>query len=135
MKKSIIVVMALILGFNSFGQTSSNKELEENINEVFESYAFYNRFIGSVLISKEDNIIYEKSFGHADAENLKNNTKNSIFSIASVTKSLTIISASIEAVLYSLSQLLEKRETEDIKNKIVCRKTLFIFRILEKFPF
>ena len=89
MKKSIIVVMALILGFNSFGQTSSNKELEENINEVFESYAFYNRFIGSVLISKEDNIIYEKSFGHADAENLKNNTKNSIFSIASVTKSLT----------------------------------------------
>ena len=81
--------MALILGFNSFGQTSSNKELEENINEVFESYAFYNRFIGSVLISKEDNIIYEKSFGHADAENLKNNTKNSIFSIASVTKSLT----------------------------------------------
>jgi len=38
MKKSIIVVMALILGFNSFGQTSSNKELEENINENPEKY-------------------------------------------------------------------------------------------------
>ena len=50
MKKAIIVVMALILGFNSFGQTSSKKKLEESINEVFESYAHYNRFIGNVLI-------------------------------------------------------------------------------------
>ena len=67
------------------------KKLEESINDVFESYAHYNRFIGNVLISKDDNIIYEKSFGDADAENHKKNTKNSIFSIASVTKSLTAV--------------------------------------------
>ena len=83
--------MGLVLGFNSFGQTTSNKELEEDINKIFESYAYYNRFIGSVLISQNDKIIYRKSFGYADTENHKKNTKNSIFSIASVTKSLTAV--------------------------------------------
>jgi CubicO group peptidase (beta-lactamase class C family) len=91
MKKSIVVVIVLIFGFNSFGQTSDNKKLEKSINDVFESYAHYNRFIGNVLISQDDNIIYEKSFGDADAENHKKNTKNSIFRIASVTKSLTAV--------------------------------------------
>jgi len=91
MKKAIVVVMALILGFNAFSQASYNKKLEESINEVFESYAHYNRFTGSVLISQDDNIIYEKSFGYADIDNHKKNTKNSIFSIASVTKSLTAV--------------------------------------------
>ena len=91
MKKAIIIIMGLVLGFNSFGQTSSNKELEEDINKIFESYAYYNRFIGSVLISQNDKIIYRKSFGYADTENHKKNTKNSIFSIASVTKSLTAV--------------------------------------------
>jgi CubicO group peptidase (beta-lactamase class C family) len=91
MKITIAIIMGLFLGFNSFSQTSSNKKLEESINEVFESYAHYNRFIGSVLISRNDKIIYRKSFGYADAENHKKNTKNSIFRIASVTKPLTAV--------------------------------------------
>jgi len=91
MKKPIVVIVLLILGFNGFSQTSSNKKLEISINEVFKSYAHYNRFIGSVLISQNDKIIYRKSFGYADVENHKKNTKKSIFSIASVTKSLTAV--------------------------------------------
>lgn len=83
--------MVLISILNSFGQTNSNKELEKNINQLFEGYAHYNRFIGNVLISQDDNIIYEKSFGYADIENHKKNYKNSIFSIASVTKPLTAV--------------------------------------------
>ena len=91
MKKSIILIIVLILGFNAFSQTGSNEKLEKRINEVFEGYVHYNRFIGNVLISQNDEIIYKKSFGHADAENFKKNTKNSIFSIASVTKPLTAV--------------------------------------------
>jgi CubicO group peptidase (beta-lactamase class C family) len=91
MKKSIVVVIVLTLVINALGQTSSNKNLEESINEIFESYAHYNRFIGSVLISKEDNIIYKKSLGYSDMDNHKKNTENSILSIASVTKSLTAV--------------------------------------------
>lgn len=91
MKTTIAIIMGLFLGFNSFSQTSSNKKLEESINEVFKSYAHYNRFIGNVLISQNDKIIYKKSFGDADAENFIKNTENSIFSIASVTKPLTAV--------------------------------------------
>ena len=91
MKKSIVVLLTLIFGFNSFGQTSAGKEINKDINKLFESYAHYNRFIGNVLISQDNNIIYEKSFGYANIENHKKNTKNSIFSIASVTKPLTAV--------------------------------------------
>lgn len=91
MKKSIIVIIALIIGCNSFGQTSSKEELKKDINKLFESYAHYNRFIGNVLISQDNTIIYEKSFGYANIEDHKKNTKNSIFSIASVTKPLTAV--------------------------------------------
>lgn len=91
MKKAAIVFITLVLGINSFGQSSPNKELEKNIDDLFESYAYYNRFIGSVLISKDKHIIYQKSFGYADVEGHKKNTKKSIFSIASLSKSLTAV--------------------------------------------
>jgi CubicO group peptidase (beta-lactamase class C family) len=91
MKKAVVVFIALILGINSFGQSNSNKELENNIDGLFESYSYYNRFIGNVLISKDNHIIYQKSFGYADIAGNKKNTKNSIFSIASLTKSFTAV--------------------------------------------
>jgi len=91
MKKSIVVLVTLILSFSGFSQENSNFKLEDSINEVFESYANYNRFIGNVLISKDNKIIYNKSFGFADVENNKKNSKKSIFSIASVTKPLTAV--------------------------------------------
>lgn len=91
MKKAVVLFIALILGINSFGQSTSNKELENNIDGLFESYSYYNRFIGSVLISKDNHIIYQKSFGYANLEGRKKNTEKSIFSIASLTKSLTAV--------------------------------------------
>lgn len=91
MKKAVVVFIALIFGFNSFGQSTSNKVLKKSIDELFESYAHYNRFVGSVLISKDNHIIYQKSFGNADTKGHKKNTEKSIFSIASLSKSLTAV--------------------------------------------
>src|SRR5210317_1558377 len=91
MKKAVIVFIALLLGINSFGQLGSNEVLKKNINALFESYAHYNRFVGSVLISKDNHIIYQKSFGYANLEGHKKNSKKSVFSIASLTKSLTAV--------------------------------------------
>lgn len=91
MKRLIIIALILVSGYSSFGQSNSKKELETKINELFESYTRYNRFVGNVLISKDDKIIYQKSFGYADLERNKKNTKASIFSIASLTKSLTAV--------------------------------------------
>ena len=91
MKQVTAILIALVFGINSFGQSSSNKELKKDIDALFESYAHYNRFVGSVLISDNNTIIYQKSFGYADIESKKKNIKNSIFSIASLTKSLTAV--------------------------------------------
>jgi len=91
MKQVTAILIALFLGVNSFGQKRSNKELKKGIDALFESYAHYNRFVGSVLISENNTIIYQKSFGYADIAGKKKNTKNSIFSIASLTKSLTAV--------------------------------------------
>mgnify|MGYP001818941196 CR=1 FL=1 len=91
MKKIAVIIIAFGIGLNAFGQLATNTDLENNINELFESYAHYNRFIGNVIISQNNTIIYEKSFGYADMENQKKNAKNSIFSIGSVTKPLTAV--------------------------------------------
>lgn len=91
MKQVTAILIALFLGINSFGQKGSNKELKKDIDALFESYAHYNRFVGSVLISENNTIIYQQSFGYADIAGKKKNTKNSIFSIASLTKSLTAV--------------------------------------------
>uniref|UniRef100_UPI00404A4075 serine hydrolase domain-containing protein n=1 Tax=Flavobacterium sp. TaxID=239 RepID=UPI00404A4075 len=91
MKTTVVVFLAMILGMNSFGQSITNKALANNIDNLFESYAYYNRFMGSVLISKDNQIIYQKSFGFADLENREKNTDKSVFSIASLSKSLTAV--------------------------------------------
>ena len=91
MKKIITIIFALIIGLNGYGQSVSNKEIKKNIDDLFQSYSSYNRFIGNVLISQNDTIIYQKSFGHANLKEGKKNTGNSIFSIASLTKSLTAV--------------------------------------------
>ena len=66
MKQVTAILIALFLGVNSFGQKGSNKELKKDIDALFESYAHYNRFVGSVLISENNTIIYQQSFGYAD---------------------------------------------------------------------
>ncbi|MCP9767984.1 hypothetical protein EGI22_08670 [Lacihabitans sp. LS3-19] len=91
MKKAIIVFITLVLGSNSFAQTSSKKDLEKKVDALLAGYSYHNRFIGSVLISKNNAIVYQKSFGYADLEKHQKNTKTSVFSIASLTKSLTAV--------------------------------------------
>jgi CubicO group peptidase (beta-lactamase class C family) len=55
---------------------------------------------GSVLIAEKGDILYQKSFGYADVQNKIANTENTLFQLASVSKTFTSV-----AVL----QLVEKR--------------------------
>ena len=90
MKKLVLIIITFI-SIHLFGQTVSDKELKRNIDELFKGYAHYNRFSGNVLISKGDKLLYQKSFGYANIEKNKKNTKKSVFSIASLTKPLTAV--------------------------------------------
>lgn len=91
MKNVFVVLIAIVFGFKSFGQSTLNTKLCKDIDSLFEGYAHYNRFIGSVLVSKDDKVIYQKSFGYAELKGLEKNTKKTIYSIASLTKSLTAV--------------------------------------------
>ena len=90
MKKITLVIIAFI-SFQTFGQNINNKAIKKNLDELFKGYSHYNRFTGNILISKDDKVIYQKSFGYANVDKNKKNTKQSIFSIASVTKPLTAV--------------------------------------------
>ncbi len=89
MKKTLIILIVFVFGYHAIGQSNSKTELKHKIDDLFESYVGYNRFIGNVIISKGEDIIYQKSFGYANLEADKKNTKKTIFSIASVTKAFT----------------------------------------------
>jgi CubicO group peptidase (beta-lactamase class C family) len=91
MRKIITILYILMSGYSSIGQVKSNSDLERKIDQLFESYTQYNRFIGNVLISENNEIIYQKSFGYADFERKIKNTQETIFGIASLSKSLTAV--------------------------------------------
>lgn len=91
MKNIILVLMGFLLVGKSFSQTNTIYSMQENIHQVFNSFATYNRFNGSVIISQDDKILYKNSFGYADVESKKLHTEKTIFSLASVTKPLTAV--------------------------------------------
>jgi len=91
MKKILIIILVLFSGIKSFGQANSDKVLKSNIDALLESYSYYNRFVGSVLISKDGKVFYQKSVGSANIEERKKNTKKTVFGIASHTKSMTAV--------------------------------------------
>ncbi|MBL4905752.1 MAG: hypothetical protein JKZ00_07050, partial [Flavobacteriaceae bacterium] len=79
MKNKLILLIVFMMCFNAIGQQASTKDIQQQIDDLFKSYAHYNRFIGNVLISQNNKIIYQKSFGYADLEHRKKNKKSSIF--------------------------------------------------------
>jgi CubicO group peptidase (beta-lactamase class C family) len=89
--KKLTLILITFISLHSFGQATSNKELKKSLDKLFNGYTHYNRFTGNVLISKGDQIIYQKSVGYANIEKNKKNTKKSVFSIASLTKPLTAV--------------------------------------------
>jgi CubicO group peptidase (beta-lactamase class C family) len=65
--------------------------LSRKIDQLFESYTAYNRFVGNVLISENNTVVYRRSFGFAHLDRNVKNTDESIFQIASLTKSFTAV--------------------------------------------
>ncbi|MBN1112447.1 MAG: serine hydrolase [Bacteroidales bacterium] len=91
MKRTILLILFSVYVLGSNSQTISDKELKKQIGDLLNSYSFYNRFSGNVLVTRNNNVIFEKSYGFADIETKKKNTKGSIFDICSVSKSLTAV--------------------------------------------
>jgi CubicO group peptidase (beta-lactamase class C family) len=85
MKRSLITLITILL----FASFSNSQSVSNQIDKLIEKAVQLNRFNGSVLVSKNGKIIYEKAYGYQDVQNNVLNTSNTIYQIGSTTKEFT----------------------------------------------
>ncbi|BDR55540.1 serine hydrolase domain-containing protein [Xylocopilactobacillus apis] len=71
--------------------TSSVDLLSANQEAVIENFLKSNHFIGTVLLYKNDRIIFQRGYGYADYQAKKWNNPDSLYQWASLQKSLTAV--------------------------------------------
>lgn len=85
MKKiSAVAITAILICLNAFSQSSEYK-----INELMNAYAENGQFNGTILVKKNNSIIYKNAFGLANREWNVPNTFDAKFLAGSVGKSIT----------------------------------------------
>ena len=85
LKKYLLIFVTFYLTI----QVKAQDQLTMKIDAYLNAHVNIKGFSGSVLIAKKDNIIYKKGFGYANAEHKVNNTPETKFLLASVTKQFT----------------------------------------------
>ena len=106
MKKVIAITCMLIICNCMFAQDSTAKKLDELIT----AYANMGRFNGSVLVAEHGNILLQKGCGIKNSDDKNTNDANTIFQIASVTKTFTstVVLKLVELKKMSLTDKLSK---------------------------
>jgi CubicO group peptidase (beta-lactamase class C family) len=88
MKRALLLLLAAsLLSFT--GQSQSFDKVK--LDAYFDTLANNNRFMGSVAVSRNGELIYTKSVGYADFENALKANENSKYRIASVSKTFTAV--------------------------------------------
>lgn len=108
MKKTVLTtILVLTLSLIGFAQSNFDKTKLDNYFNALEQN---NKFMGSVAVSKNGEIIYTKSIGFADIENNLKATENSKYRIGSITKSFTtvLVLKAIEQKKLDLNQSIDK---------------------------
>ncbi len=85
--KNIILFLTILFSLSSFSQEFDKTKLDEYFNTLDEN----NKFMGSVAVSKNGEIIYLKSIGFADIDNRQKATKDTKYRIGSISKSFTAV--------------------------------------------
>ncbi len=97
---SILFAILIIRNGNAQNNLISEKQITD-INQFIEKLSEQDRFSGTILIAKDNDILYQKSVGLSNKEkNIKNNI-NTKFNLASMNKMFTSV---------AIAQLVEKKE-------------------------
>lgn len=88
MKKIILSVFILFVSLNLFAQETTETKIQK-IDELVGKYTENGIFNGSVLVAENGNILFEKGYGYSDREQKTQNTPETKFRIASITKQFT----------------------------------------------
>lgn len=81
---TLIVLLVFTLGY-------SQKDISKKLEQYMDAQFAINDFSGTVLVSKEDSILFKKAYGFADYEWKVKNVIDSKFSLASVSKQFTAV--------------------------------------------
>jgi len=100
MKKIIIKILALLFTFiivlTGFSRTSSikssktdNGDIQSRMHKYIDDYSVKNKFSGTILVAKDDEVLLDKGYGMADYNKKIVNKPKTVFAIASLTKQFT----------------------------------------------
>lgn len=105
-KTILTTVLLLTLGQIGFSQNLDKAKLDNYFNTLEQN----NKFMGSVAVSKNGEIIYTKSIGLADVENNVKATENSRYRIGSISKTFTavLVLKAVEDNRLDLNQTIDK---------------------------
>ncbi|AWH85395.1 peptidase [Flavobacterium album] len=106
MKKIILLLLTAAISLPAFAQTPDKTKLDK----YFDALEANNKYMGSVVVSKDGKAIYSRSIGFADAEAGKKITADSKFRIGSISKMFTasMVMKAIEEKKLSLDDKLDK---------------------------
>jgi len=99
MKKISLLIITVICGFHD---ASGQRQIDQKIAALIAKSVDLYRFNGSILVSKNGKIVFEKGYGYQDIQNKIQNTPNTIFQVGSATKQFT---ASVVLKLVELQKL------------------------------
>jgi CubicO group peptidase (beta-lactamase class C family) len=129
LKSAYLLPIFLLLGAGCADKKVSDELLINKTDEIIKQYTDPEWFSGSVVIFKDDKVIYDKSFGFADIENKVKNTSATKTRIGSINKhfTLALIMQKVQSGKLSLDDTLEKFELgfpKNIAEKITVRHLL-----------
>jgi CubicO group peptidase (beta-lactamase class C family) len=105
MKKSLLLIIAFIMAAPAFAQPMEPRFVK--IDSLLSYFAANNKFMGSVSISEKDQVVFERAYGYADAENKITANADTKYKIGSITKMFTSV------VIFQLIE--EKKLSADTK--------------------
>lgn len=108
MKRTILITV-MLLTLSQIGLAQSNFD-KTKLDNYFNTLEENNKFMGSVAVSKNGEIIYSKTVGFSDIENNVKATENSKYRIGSISKSFTtvLILKAVEEKKLNLNQTIDK---------------------------
>ncbi|MEL1243181.1 serine hydrolase domain-containing protein [Flavobacterium sp. DGU11] len=106
MKNFILLLLTACMALPTVAQTPDKTKLDQ----YFDALEANNKYMGSVVVSKDGKVIYSRSIGFADAEAGKKSTADSKFRIGSISKMFTasMVFKAIEEKKLSLDDKLDK---------------------------
>lgn len=106
MKRKLFAAFCSLFLFSvAFSQISDNAKLDEYFNVLEKN----NKFMGSVAVSKNGTLLYQRSVGFSDVEGNKKANEESTYRIGSISKTFTavLVMKAVEQQLISLDQTIE----------------------------